>query len=294
MERRAFLRTAALSTLAAASLSPLSLAQQGNIRQTVRDRAQNRRAGRSGRPTRVPIAVQLYPVRNAAAKDLAGTLAAIAKMGYDGVEFAGYYGKDPKELRKMLDDNNLKCAGTHTGFGELRGDRYEKTAEIHEILGTKFMIVPGGLPNNDLAKHKEWVDEFNKIAEKAKPRGLFIGYHAHGYDANLLEGIPSWERFFDATVPEVVMQMDLGNYKNGGGDPYKMIEKFKGRSRTVHLKEGGPNKPIIGEGNVEWTKAFDMFDAQGATEWYVVEDEHTPDSLDRIEKSVVALRGMGK
>jgi sugar phosphate isomerase/epimerase len=278
MERRTFLRTAALSTLAAASMSSLSLGQSDAAKK------------------KIPIAVQLYSVRNVAQKDLAATLAAIAKMGYDGVEFAGYYGKDPKDIRKMLDDNGLKCAGTHTGFGELQGNNFEKTVELHKTLGTKFIIVPGGLNNSDIAKNTEWAHEFNKLAAKLKPLDLFTGYHAHDFDAKLLNGIPSWERFFDATVADVVHQMDIGNYMGGGhgGDPYKMIEKFKGRSRTVHIKEGGPNRPIVGEGTVDWKRAFELCETVGGTEWYVVEDEHTPDTLDRIEKCITALRRMGK
>jgi len=257
----------------------------------LRERRRSRNANK-----KVPISVQVYSVRNAAAKDLAATLATIAQLGYKGVEFAGYYNNDIKDIRKMLDDNGLKCSGTHTGINELRGDRFEKTAEIHKILGTKFMIVPGGINQelHDVEKNKAIAEEFNKIAEKAKPFGLYVGYHAHGGDAKLIEGIPAWERFFDATVPAVVMQMDIGNYQMGGGDPYKMIEKFKGRSRTVHFKEAGQNDPIIGDGEVDWERVFDLLDADGSTEWYVVEDEKTPDSFDRIAKCIAALHEMGR
>jgi sugar phosphate isomerase/epimerase len=277
-----------MSTLAAVSLSPLSLGQNRPLQQ-LRERRQARNA------RKVPIAVQVYSVRGAAGKDLAGTLAKIAKIGYDGVEFAGDYNHDAKDIRKMLDDNGLKCSGTHTGIGQLRGDNFEKTAELHKIIGGKFMIVPGGIDGelHDVEKNKKMAEEFNKLAEKAKPFGLFVGYHAHGGDAKLIDGIPAWERLFDATAPEVVMQMDLGNYMGGGGDPYKMIEKFIGRSKTVHLKESGRDA-IIGDGEVDWKRAFDLLDAQGVTEWYVVEDEKTPDDFDRIEKCLVALRGMGK
>ncbi|MGB9603567.1 MAG: sugar phosphate isomerase/epimerase family protein, partial [Limisphaerales bacterium] len=62
---------------------------------------------------KIPIGLQLYSVRKECEKDLPGTIAAVAKMGYKGVEFAGYYGRDAKTLRKMLDDNGLKCCGTH-------------------------------------------------------------------------------------------------------------------------------------------------------------------------------------
>ena len=297
MERRDFLRTAALSTLAAVSLSPLSHGQNGALLQQMRARREElfgRR--RSNTAKKIPISVQVYSVRDAASQDLAGTLEKIAKMGYDGVEFAGYYGKDAKDIRKMLDDNGLKCSGTHTGIGEMRGDRFDRTAEIHQILGTKNMIVPGGIDGDlhDVEKNKRIAEEFSKLAEKAKPLGLRVGYHAHGGDAKLIDGTPAWERFFDNTSSDVVMQMDIGNYMMGGGDPYKMIEKFKGRSKTVHLKEAGQGNPIIGSGDVDWKRVFELCESIGGTEWYVVEDEAGPNAFERIEKCIIALREMGK
>ena len=293
MERRTFLRTAALSALAAASMSPLTFGQNGTLLQRARTRREERRGNGQ---KKIPISVQVYSVRDAASKDLAATLGTIAKIGYDGVEFAGYYGKDPKEIRKMLDDNGLKCSGTHTGIGELRGDRFEKTAELHKTLGAKFIIVPGGIDGDlhNVEKSKRIAEEFSNFAKKAKPFGLSVGYHAHAGDAKLVDGIPAWERFFDAASPEVIMQMDIGNYKDGGGDPYKMIEKFKGRAKTVHLKESGQGNPIIGSGDVDWNRVFELCETIGGTEWYVVEDEAGADNPERIEKCITALREMGK
>ena len=303
MERRTFLCAAASSALAACSSSLFAQdrtrprLQQAAERQQERvERRQERRGTRS--PERIPIGVQLYSVRNAVTRDLAGSLEAIAKMGYDGVEFYGgnYFGKDIKDLRKMLDDNGLKCCGTHTGIAQFRGDQFERTAEIHQILGGKFMIVPGGIDAylHDVGRSKELAEEFNRIAEKAKPLGLYLGYHAHGGDAKLIEGIPAWERFFDVANQDIVHQMDIGNYKDGGGDPYAMIEKFAGQSKSLHLKEAGQNRPIIGEGTVDWPRVFDLSESIGGVEWYVVEDEVGPDNLDRIEKCIIALRAMGK
>jgi sugar phosphate isomerase/epimerase len=121
---------------------------------------------------------------------------------------------------------------------------------------------------------------------------MVIGYHAHGGDAKLIDGIPAWERFFDATTPDVLMEMDLGNYRAGGGDPYKMIEKFKGRSKAIHLKESGD--AIIGSGEIDWKRTFELCETIGATEWYVVEDEKSADSFERIEQCYAALKAMGK
>ena len=73
-----------------------------------------------------------------------------------------------------------------------------------------------------------------------------------------------------------------------------MIEKFKGRSKTVHLKEAGQGNPIVGSGDVDWKRALELCETVGGTEWYVVEDESDPENFDRIEKCLIALREMGK
>ena len=283
MDRRSFLRTAAASA-ASVAVAPLVFSQEGA----------------SPQRKRIPIGVQLYSVRNAANNDIAKTLEALAKMGYEGVEFYGghYFGKEMSELRKMLDDNGLKCPSTHTGLGDLR-NHFDRTVDIHKALGAQFIFVPGGLNRyyENVDTIKGIADEFNKLSEKARAVDMYIGYHAHGYDAVKVDGVEAWERFFDATVPEVLMQMDIGNYADGNGDPYRQIEKFKGRSKSVHLKEAGqrgPARPIIGEGTVDWPRVFELSETVGGVEWYIVEDELEPDSLVRIERSLAALREMRK
>lgn len=273
MQRRSFLKTAALTGLGIASLDLTAWAETRK---------------------RVSLAVQLYSVREASRKDLPGTLKAIAKMGYEGVEFAGYYGNDPKEIRKMLDDCGLRCSGTHTPIGAFRGDQFEKTVEIHKTLGTRFMIVPGGIDKelHTVDGNKAMAEEFNRLSEKASAVDMVIGYHAHGGDAKLVEGIPAWERLFDATVSDVLMQMDIGNYQAGGGDPYRMIEKFPGRSKSVHVKDS--DGKIIGTGNIDWPRFFQLCETIGGTDWYVVEDGGNPDDLGRIELCLKALKKMGK
>lgn len=273
MQRRSFLKAAALSGVGACALSGALFAED--------------------KKKKIPIAVQLYSIREIAGKDVAAALKKVAEIGYAGVEFAGYYGKDPKELRKMLDDNGLKCSGTHTGLGAFNDDNFDKTVEIHKTLGTKFMIIPAhGDYVKSLDENKKFADRLNELAEKAKKVDMFIGYHAHGFDAKKIDDVPAWERLFDSTVKDVIHQMDIGNYESGGGDPYGMIAKFKGRSKTVHLKEHGDG--IIGTGKVDWKKSFELCETVGGTEWYVVEDEKGPGSFDRIEQCFKALKEMGQ
>ena len=83
---------------------------------------------------KIPIAVQLFSVRHACKENFAGTLAAVAKMGYDGVEFAGYYDTPAGELRKMLDDLGLRAAGTHIQLATMEGDELARTERLGDIV----------------------------------------------------------------------------------------------------------------------------------------------------------------
>jgi len=245
---------------------------------------------------KIPIGVQLYSVREAAAKDLPGVLEAIAGMGYQGVEFAGYYGWEskPRELRKLLDDNGLKCCGTHTGLDTLTGDALQATAQLHSILGNRFLIVPS-LSAKDIQEWRNLAETFNEIAEKARPLGMLVGYHAHAGDFQKLGDSTPWEIFFDHTRKEIVMQLDTGNCMAGGGDPVAVLRKYPGRSVTVHLKEhGGPKGAVIGEGDMPWMEILEFCETRGGAEWYIVEHETGQDPQGSIRGCIEGLRKMGR
>jgi sugar phosphate isomerase/epimerase len=245
---------------------------------------------------KIPVGVQLYSVREQAAKDLPGVLEAIGKMGYKGVEFAGYYGWDakPTELRKLLDANGLKCCGTHTGLDTVTGDKLKATAELHATLGNSFLIVPS-LVATDAEGWLDMAGKFNDIAATAKELGMRVGYHAHAHDFRKLGDKTSWEIFFDNTAADVIMQIDTGNCLQGGGDPVAMLKRYPGRSASVHLKEfGGPENAVIGQGVIAWDEVFRICESTGGTAWYVVEHETGPDPMGNIRGCLEGLRKMGR
>jgi sugar phosphate isomerase/epimerase len=281
LSRRSFLKTAAFG--AGAGLAG--------------GRALAALATQAASPTKkIPVGVQLYSVRELAGKDLPGVLEAIGKMGYKGVEFAGYYGWDgkPQALRKLLDAGGLKCCGTHTALETVTGDALKATAELHAILGNTFLIVPS-LEAEGAAGWREMAKKFNDIAAKAKELGLHVGYHAHAGDFRPLDGTTSWEIFFDNTDRDVIMQLDIGNCLQGGGDPYAILKKYPGRSASVHLKEfGGPENAVIGQGVVNWPEVFRICETTGGTVCYVVEHETGPDPMGNIKGCLEGLRKMGR
>jgi sugar phosphate isomerase/epimerase len=248
---------------------------------------------------RIPIAVQLYSVRRECARDLPGTLSEIAKMGYGGVEFAGYYGRSAAELRKMLDDNRLKCAGTHIDLSTLLGDNLEKSIEFNRVLGNKLLIVPS-LPAKNTATRQGWLEmakTFDDLAGKLRPHGMRVGYHNHNIEFKPIDGELPWDTFFGHTGKEVVMQVDIGNALDGGADPVEFLRKYPGRAASVHVKEHSTSNPkaFIGQGDVKWKELFEFLEKTGGTEWYIVEYEvEGVPPMEAIAACLENLRKMGK
>jgi sugar phosphate isomerase/epimerase len=219
----------------------------------------------------IPIGLQLYSVRADCKKDLAGTVKAVAEMGYDGVEFAGYWGRNADELKELLDDSGLKCCGTHTHVKTIQGDELKKTAEFHRILGNKFLIVPslpGNLRGNTAEKWIEVAKFFSEVAERAKPLGMRVGYHNHSYEFKKIGDTTGWDIFFSNASKDVIMQLDTGNCMGGGGDPVAILKEFGDRAATIHIKEKGSS--IIGEGQVDWKSLLPAVQPD-VTEWFIIE-----------------------
>jgi sugar phosphate isomerase/epimerase len=248
---------------------------------------------------KLPIALQLYSVREDAARDLAGVLEQVARMGYDGVEFAGFYGHDAATVKKLLDDTGLKVAGAHVGIDTLLGDELERSVEFHKTIGNRFLIVPG-LPESRRNSRAAWLDTantMNAIAERLVPHAMRTGYHNHDIEFKPLDGELPWDTFFGNTRQDVVMQFDVGNAMHGGSEAAPFLERYPGRATTVHVKEYSTTneKALIGEGDVPWQKIFQLCETIGGTEWYIVEQEsYAFPPLECVERCLQNLRAMGK
>ena len=243
---------------------------------------------------KIPVGLQLYSIREQAQKDLAGMLQSVAKIGYKGVEFAGYHGHSAKDIRKMLDDNGLVCCGTHTPFDSIQKAKLAETIESNRTIGNKYLIVPW----MEGKTKQEWLDKakfFNEVAETVKAEKMLVGYHAHAHDFHLFDGISAWDLFFGNTKPEVVMQLDTSNCRDGGADPVAVLKKYPGRGQSIHLKaSGGGPEAAIGEDKVEWKEVFAFCEGPCKTEWYVAEHESSKNPLEAVKRCFEALRGMGK
>jgi len=246
----------------------------------------------------IPVALQLYSVRRECGKDkgknLKAVVEAVAKMGYEGVEFAGYYGWSAKDLRKLLDDNGLKCAGTHTKIDTLLGDKLKGTIEFHQTIGNKFLIVPGlsGNYRGSVANWTKTAKVFDEIAATLKPLGMYTGYHNHTHEFKAIDGTTGWDVLFSKSCKDVVMQLDTGNAMSGGGDPVAILKKYPGRALTLHMKEhGGDAKTVVGEGDVKWKEIIQIARTTGGTQWFIIEHERRgQDPLAAVKKCIENFR----
>ena len=240
-------------------------------------------AGTTVGTKKIPVGIQLYSFRKQGEKDFPGIIKKAAEIGFSGVEFAGYgpYGDKPAELRKMLDDAGLTAFGTHTGFNLVMPDTIQKTIDFHKVIGCRYIIVPWIDPKQMSTKEGvlKIAETLSQASATAQSAGLFVGYHAHGGDFKKIDGdLTGWEVLFDHTPPAFIHQIDLGNCLGAGGDPYRLIERYPGRTRTVHLKEhGGPQGAVFGQGTVDFRKAIRLCETVGGTTCMIIEHESDSD-----------------
>lgn len=129
----------------------------------------------------IPVALQLYSVRRQCEANFRPTLARVKQIGFDGVEFAGYYHHTPSELRRILDDNGLTCCGAHVPVDDLLGARFSPTVDFHHQLGTRRLIVPS-LPSSQSQSSDAWIDGarlLGDLSAELASTGLFLGYEPH-------------------------------------------------------------------------------------------------------------------
>ena len=171
-------------------------------------------------PTKqIPIGFQLYTVRAEFSRDVPGTLKKLAEIGYKAVEFWGYSGGphvyqkcSAKDLRKILDESNLKCCGMHLDLKALAKENLQETIDNNRELGSQYLNVAAAKDKMGTeAAIKQLADLLNERAKDCKPHGMLVGYHAHPFDFEKIKGKFAWELLFSRVSPEVNMQMDVGN-----------------------------------------------------------------------------------
>jgi sugar phosphate isomerase/epimerase len=232
---------------------------------------------------KIPVGIELYSVRDALAKDLPGTVTAVAKMGYEVVEFySPYFSWTPeaaKDVRKLMDDLGIRCLSTHNSGASIAPDGIQKAIELNQILGSRDIIVASAGNVAGIDGWKAFGARLNAAAERLKPAGMFTGFHNHQTEWRPVEGQRPMDVLAASTMKEVILQLDVGTCVEVGADPVAWIKANPGRIKSLHCKDWAPGRGygvLFGEGVSPWPAIFRAAESTGGVQHYLIEQEEGP------------------
>jgi sugar phosphate isomerase/epimerase len=249
---------------------------------------------------KIPVGLELYSVRDELAKDLMGTVRAVAKMGYEVVEFfSPYYNwtaEYAREVRKLLDDLGIRCPSTHNSAQAFTAEGIQKAIDLNQILGARYIVMASPGRVTGLDGWKKVADQLSSAAEKLKPLKMRAGYHNHKPEFLAVEGKRPIEIIAANTPKEVMLQLDVGTCVDAGADPVAWIKANPGRINSIHCKDWGAGddkgyKVLFTEGDSPWLKIFAAAEKTGGVEYYLIEQEGSRfPSLETAEKCLATWK----
>ncbi len=265
MPRREFL---ALTTAAASSalcLGPDRL---------LADESQDRRLDKVG--------IQLYTVRDQMAIDVPHSLERLAAIGYDEVEFAGYYEHSPVEIRSFLNNNGLAAPSAHTSLQAMRSSP-QKLIETTVAVGHDYLVLAwlGPDERENLDQYRSHAELCNRFAEQCRSAGVQFAYHNHAFEFETIDGVLPMDLLLAETDPELVqIELDLYWITAGGANPFDYFEKHPGRFPLCHVKDMADDGAMadVGDGSIDFAEIFAASDLAGLKHYFVERDD-APDSI---------------
>jgi sugar phosphate isomerase/epimerase len=281
------------------------------------------------------LGIQLFSVPKLLSEDFVGGIKLLSDLGYKEIEMfgpfpfsaekarkgwegaakmlgfsgSGYFGRDVKDVKKILNDHGLKTTGTHTDLDTLL-QHMGPLAEAANRLGQKYVTLPS-IPDDQrrtLDDYRKMADTFNTIGASAKKHGLRFGYHNHGYGFRAIDGKVPFEVLVDNTDPKLVfLEMDIFWTTAAGADPVHYLQKYANRYKMLHLKDMTEKKTFSGDGGdaSQWFPLFPYMTSagQGVMDWkellatakkigvehYYVEQDLVANPKDALGKSAAFL-----
>lgn len=272
----------------------------------------------------LPIGLQLYTLGSSAAKDLEGTLAQVAEIGYRNIELAGLLGRTAAEMKAALDRAGLTCTSAHVqgramGPQSFSGDLGQLADDLN-VLGVKSAVMPlfyipdrfEMKPNPDedgpaflsrmasqmtLDDWKWNADFLNQKGEALKSAGIAVGYHNHNNEFAPIGDTCGMDILLTQTDPSLVtFEMDAGWVTAAGRDPFAMLKEHEGRFTLMHVKDivatttanfalkQDPTE--VGAGMIDWKKLLAAAYDAGVREFFV--EQEPPFAHPRIESTKIS------
>jgi sugar phosphate isomerase/epimerase len=243
----------------------------------------------------IPIALQLYTLRQETEKDFVGTLKKVADLGYKGVEFAGFGGYSALELKSHLDAFGLKPVGAHIGIEELKNNLDEIIAYNFQ-LGNKYIVCPWASYESK-KDYVEMAQLLKSIGKKLKASGLQLCYHNHAHEFDSFNGEYGLDIIYNKVSSELLKtEIDTYWVAFAGLNPVEYMAKYAGRTPLLHIKdmESSEKREFaeIGTGTMD-IRAIAEQAVMNGTEWLIVEqDACKREPLECVSISIENLKKM--
>jgi sugar phosphate isomerase/epimerase len=226
------------------------------------------------------LAVQLWSVKDEIKQDFEGTLDKLAKLGFQGIEFAGEFGKykaDPVGLAVFMKKTGLQCAGAH-------------------MVGCNRLIISMDKRGATKEGSADLAKELTALSTKLAGQGMKLGYHNHEQELLGEKDQTNWDLLAKNTPKDFILQQDVGWTTYAGKDPVEYVNKYPGRTVTTHYKakfaKGATGTPIIGQDRTDWTGLTKAVRSVGGTEWIIIEQEEYPNGMGQLETVAASMRGL--
>ncbi len=241
---------------------------------------------------KIPVAVQLYTVRDLCAKDFIGTLRQVAKIGYRHVELAGLHGLGAQDLKKALDDLGLTVTSAHVA-----PEQADKVLEEARVLGYKHAVCGYDAKKLKTADGCREAGRFLGAAgAKLRKGGVQLCYHNHNWEFEKVDGAYALDRLYQASDPnDLKAQLDVYWIKRGGEDPVRYMQKLGARCELLHLKDMAPDGDFaeVGSGTLEFPAILKLGAKIGVKAFIVEQDTCKRPPLESIRMSLDYLKKLG-
>jgi sugar phosphate isomerase/epimerase len=258
------------------------------------------------------IGLQLYTIRAEMERDFEGTLQKVAAIGYNEVEFAGYFEQSPQDVRKMLERYGLTAPSAHVGYESLES-QWSQVVETAQTIGHQYLVNAGIAPHL-LGEPDIWkraVDVLNRAGELSKQAGIQFAYHNHYLEFIPVNGKKPYDLLLESCDSDLVkMEVDFCWMAAVEQDPFTYVQRFPGRFPLAHVKqlrklptrtpgdEVGmvlwhntlPDITEVGDGVIDWKSTLSQATQFGIQHFFVEHDapasplESIKTSYDYLEK----------
>jgi sugar phosphate isomerase/epimerase len=235
-------------------------------------------------PLGTPVGCQTYPVRDALAKDVDGTLKQLAAIGYRAIEMcspAGYtnagFGPLTKftaaELKDKIHARGLDCQSCHFQWRELKENLNERIAFAKELGVRQMVLATFGLRND--APMSDWMaaaEELNRIGERVAQTGIELGFHNHNFEFREIDGVLIYDKLMERLDPKLVKMQFQVSVISLGYEAAKFMRKYPGRFVSLHLQDWSAEEKKqvpVGSGVVDWKDLFVAAKTGGVRNYFV-------------------------